>query len=101
MLGLAFRSPHSQWYVKLVVVIAARVEMERSEPISFFVSRRSIANWDQVFRCSVLEVSLQGSVVGPFSALMRKAILKQAKTELPSDAVQLRHTGVTMGSGVL
>ena len=58
-------------------------------------------NWDQVFRCSVLEVFLQGSVVGPFSGLMRKAILKQAKTELPSDTVQLRHTGVTMGSGVL
>jgi hypothetical protein len=32
---------------------------------------------------------------------MRKAILKQAKTELPSDTVQLRHTGVTTGSGVL
>ena len=26
---------------------------------------------------------------------MRKAIVKQAKTELPSDTVQLRHTGVT------
>ena len=58
-------------------------------------------DWDQVFRCSVLEVSLQGSVVGPFSGLMRKAILKQAKTERPSDTVQLRHTGFTMGSGVL
>jgi hypothetical protein len=32
---------------------------------------------------------------------MRKAILKQAKTELPSDTVQLRHTGGTTGSGVL
>jgi hypothetical protein len=32
---------------------------------------------------------------------MRKANLKQAKNELPSDTVQLRHTGVAMGSGVL
>jgi len=41
------------------------------------------------------------SLVGPFSGLMFKAILEQAKTELPSNTVQLRHTGVTMGSGVL
>jgi hypothetical protein len=34
-------------------------------------------------------------VVGAFSGLTRKAILKQAKTELPSDTVQLCHTGVT------
>jgi hypothetical protein len=33
--------------------------------------------------------------------LTRKAILKQAKRELPSDTVPLRHTGVTTGSGVL
>jgi hypothetical protein len=32
---------------------------------------------------------------------MRKAMLKHAKTELPSDTVQARHTGVTTGSGVL
>jgi hypothetical protein len=32
---------------------------------------------------------------------MRKAILKQTKTELTSDTVQLRHTGVTTASGVL
>jgi hypothetical protein len=32
---------------------------------------------------------------------MRKAILKQTKTELTSDTVQLRHTGVTTGHGVL
>jgi hypothetical protein len=32
---------------------------------------------------------------------MRKAIIKQAKIEFPSDTVQLRHTGVTGESGVL
>ena len=41
------------------------------------------------------------SVVGPFSGLTCKAILEQTKTELPSNTVQLRHTGVTLGSGVL
>ena len=41
------------------------------------------------------------SVVGAFSALTRKAILEQAKTSLPSNTVPLRHTGFTMGSGVL
>jgi hypothetical protein len=34
-------------------------------------------------------------MVGLFFGLMRKAIRKQAMTELPSDIVQLRHTGVT------
>jgi hypothetical protein len=32
---------------------------------------------------------------------MRKAILKQTKTEPMSETVQLRHTGVTTGFGVL
>jgi hypothetical protein len=32
---------------------------------------------------------------------MRKAILKQTKTELTSDTVQLRPAGVTTGHGVL
>jgi hypothetical protein len=31
----------------------------------------------------------------PFFRFMRKATLKQAKAEPPSDTVQLRHTGVT------
>jgi hypothetical protein len=56
---------------------------------------------DQVFRCSVLEVSHVVGCGWPFSGLIRKAILTQAKTGLPSDTVQLRHTGVTTGSGVL
>jgi hypothetical protein len=53
------------------------------------------------FRCSVLEVSRVVECGWLFFGLMRKAILKQAKTEFPSDTVQLRHTGVTTGSGVL
>jgi hypothetical protein len=32
---------------------------------------------------------------------MRKAILKQTKTDLTSDTVQLRHIGVTTRSSVL
>jgi hypothetical protein len=43
------------------------------------------------FACSRAWLALSG--------LIRKAILTQAKTELPSDTVQLRHTGVTTGSG--
>jgi hypothetical protein len=40
---IGFHVSPFEWFVKLVVVIAARVEKERSEPISFFVSGRSIA----------------------------------------------------------
>jgi hypothetical protein len=47
------------------------------------------------------DFSQERSVLGPFSGLMRKAILKRAKTERPSSTVPLRHTGVTTGSGVL
>ena len=36
-----------------------------------------------------------------FSVSCGRRFLKQAKTELPSDTVQLRHTRVTTGSGVL
>jgi hypothetical protein len=34
-------------------------------------------------------------------SVSRARILEQAKTELPPNTVQLRHTGVTMGSGFL
>ena len=53
------------------------------------------------FGAAFWKFRLEWSVVGPFFGLMRKAILKQTKTELTSDTVQLRHTGVTTGSGVL
>jgi len=44
---------------------------------------------DQVFGCSLLEVWHVVECGWPFSGLIRKAILTQAKTELPSDTIQL------------
>jgi hypothetical protein len=53
------------------------------------------------FGAAFWKFRLKWSVVGPFFGLMRNAILKQTKTELTSDTVQLRHTGVTTRSSVL
>ena len=65
-------------------------EVHRRDGLAMVSEERQLADFRQ-----------ERSVVGPFSGLMCKAILEQAKTELPSNTVQLRHTGVTMGSGVL
>jgi hypothetical protein len=62
--------------------------------------RRGLTARCQV-RTSARGLSAGRSVVGLFSGLTCKAILEQAKTELPPNTVQLRHTGVTIGSGVL
>ena len=57
---------------------------------------------DQVFRCSALGVSLVVESGWPFFRCHTEGdFLRQAKTELPGDTVQLCHTGVTTGSGVL
>jgi len=65
---------------------------------------RIILSTETAIKCfgAVLgEFRLWWSVVGPFSVSCGRRFLKQAKTELPSDTVQLRHTRVTTGSGVL
>ena len=49
---------------------------------------------DQVFRCIALGVSLVVECGWPFFRSHAQGD-SQAKTELPSDTVQLRHTGVT------
>ena len=55
------------------------------------------------FWCSLLEVSPVVDCGWPFfrAHAQDETILKQTKTELTSDTVQLRHTGVTTQSRVL
>ena len=68
-----------------------------AEVASFFPLRL-----DQVFRlqCS-WSFACSGVWLAIFPVSCGRRFLKQAKTELPSDTAQLRHTGVTTGSGVL